>query len=147
MVAEPALAELAVLPDQDFPSLAQDDGGLFLEVVEKEGRDGHGRLTVEHHVRCKLCNRFATDDHLCQPVHRKKYSRFSTDSLEAHAKRTLALAFTADGPPGRLDDFALAVNRQPDCRQKDPESEKNTPRTERTSFLLYFLDVFKNRKI
>ena len=84
--------------------LAQNDGDPFLEVVERESKAGFGRLTVEHHVRCKLCNRFATEEHLCQPVHKEKHSRFSTDSRKAHAKLTLALAFASDGPPGRLED-------------------------------------------
>ena len=84
--------------------LAQDDGDLFLEVIERESRDALGLLTVEHHVRCRLCRRFATDDHLCQPAHKKKHSRFLVDSQAAHARRTMALALASDGPPGKLAD-------------------------------------------
>lgn len=112
---QPPLAELsslqwpksAVVPKRfqtAMQRLAQNDGDPFLEVVEREGKDGHGRLTVERHVRCKLCNRFATDEHLCQPVHMEKQARFLTESRKMHARRTLALAFASDGPPGRLED-------------------------------------------
>ena len=85
------------------------DAKQIFEVVEKN-KQGASETVVEQHIRCKLCQRFATTQHLNTATHKKKFTQFWDNLSEQekrvetqktfHASRKLFLAYSEDGPPG-----------------------------------------------